>query len=74
MNYLGNIILNLLLESARSEMVSLTMFGYFCPANIRFLYYNAFIRSHFSYCLLFWFPSERFGRYKIIDKVDYLIK
>ena len=37
------------------------------------LYYNAFIRSGFSYCLMLWFNNNRSGRFKLIDKIDNLI-
>ena len=37
------------------------------------LYYNAFIRSLFSYCLKFWINNDRCGRYKLIDKIDNLL-
>ena len=37
------------------------------------LYYNAFIRSGFSYCLILWFNNNRSSRFKLIDKIDNLI-
>ena len=37
------------------------------------LYYNAFTRSGFSYCLMLWFNNNRSGRFKLIDKIDNLI-
>ena len=37
------------------------------------LYYNAFIRSGFSYRLMLWFNNNRSGRFKLIDKIDTLI-
>ena len=37
------------------------------------LYYNAFIRTSFSYCLMFWIINGRSERYKIIDKNDNLL-
>ena len=37
------------------------------------MYFNAFIRSCFSYCLLFWFNNDRSGRYKLINRIDHLI-
>ena len=46
---------------------------HYLPTNIRILYYNAFIRSCFSYCLIYWFNNDRSGRYKLINKIDHLI-
>ncbi len=43
------------------------------PNYVVILYYNAFIRSCFSYCLMFWFGNNRSGRHKLIDKIDNLI-
>ena len=37
------------------------------------LYYNAFIRSGFSFCLMLWLNNNCSGRFKLIDKIDYLI-
>ena len=37
------------------------------------MYYNAFIRSCFSYCLLYWLNNDRSGRYKLVNKIDHLI-
>ena len=31
---------------------------FYFPSNIRIMYYNAFIRSCFSYCLLYWFNND----------------
>ena len=45
----------------------------YLPANISILYYNAFIKSCFSYCILYWFNKDRSGRNKLINKVDSLI-
>ena len=45
----------------------------YLPANISILYYNAFIKSCFSYCILYWFNNDRSGRNKLINKVDNLI-
>ena len=46
---------------------------HYLPSNVRILYYNAFIRSCFSYCLLFWLNNDRSSRYKLIEKIDHLI-
>jgi hypothetical protein len=46
----------------------------FLPKFVSVLYYNAFIRSCFSYGLLFWFNNNRSGRCKIIANVDRIIK
>ncbi len=43
------------------------------PNYVSVLYYNAFIRSCFSYCTLYWFNNPRSGRYKLINKIDNLI-
>jgi hypothetical protein len=45
----------------------------FLPSFVCVLYYNAFIRSSFSYCLMFWFHNDRSGRCKLINKIDHLI-
>ena len=37
------------------------------------LYYNAFIKSCFSYCLMFCIYNMRSGRCKLIDEVNHLI-
>ncbi len=37
------------------------------------LYYNAFIKSCFSYCILLWFNNSRSGRCKLIVKIEHLI-
>ena len=37
------------------------------------IYYNAFIKSSFSYATMFWLNNSRSGRYKLITKVDKLI-
>ena len=37
------------------------------------LYYNAFIRSCFSYCLMFWFHNDRSGKCKLIEKIEHVI-
>ncbi len=41
--------------------------------DVALLYYNAFIKSCFSYCLMFWCNNNRSGRYKLINKIDHLI-
>ncbi len=43
------------------------------PSYVVALYYNAFIRSCFSYCLMFWINNDRSGRHKLFNKVDNLI-
>ena len=45
----------------------------YLPANISILYCNAFIKSCFSYCILYWFNNNRSGRNKLIKKVDNFI-
>jgi hypothetical protein len=45
----------------------------FFTNNVALLYYNAFIRSGFSYCLMFWFNNDRSGRFKLIDKINHLV-
>ncbi len=45
----------------------------FLPKFVSVLYYNAFIRSCFSYGLLFWFNNDRSGRWKLIANVDRVI-
>jgi hypothetical protein len=42
--------------------------------DVALLYYNAFIKSCFSYCLMFWIHNVRSGRYKLIKKIDCLIE
>ena len=41
--------------------------------DVALLYYNAFIKSRFSYCLMFWIHNTRAGRYKLLDKIDSVI-
>lgn len=43
------------------------------PKYVLPLYYNAFIKSCFSYCLMFWINNNRSGRHKLINKIDNLI-
>ena len=43
------------------------------PNYVSVLYYNAFIRSCFSYGLLFWFNNNRSGRWKLIACIDRII-
>jgi Reverse transcriptase (RNA-dependent DNA polymerase) len=45
----------------------------FLPNSVSVLYYNAFIRSCFSYGLLFWFNNNRSGRWKLIYIINRLI-
>jgi hypothetical protein len=46
---------------------------YCLPSHVVVLYYNAFIRSCFSYCIMFWYNNNRSGKYKLSNKVDSLI-
>lgn len=41
--------------------------------DVALLYYNAFIKSRFSYCLMFWINNERSGRFRLFDKVNRVI-
>jgi hypothetical protein len=43
------------------------------PVNCILLYYNAFIKSCFSYCTMIWFGNERSGRNKLINKINHLL-
>ena len=45
----------------------------YLPNFVTVMYFNAFIRSSYSYGLMFWFHNNRSGRYKLIDKIDHLI-
>ena len=45
----------------------------YLPKDVILLYYNAFIRSCFSYCTVFWFNNNRSGKYKLTNKVDNII-
>ena len=45
----------------------------FLPSHVILMYYNAFILSSFSYCIMFWFNNDRSGRYRLINKVNNLI-
>ena len=45
----------------------------FLPKFAIILYYNAFIKSSFSYATMFWLNNFRSDRYKLITKVDKLI-
>ena len=42
----------------------------FLPSHVILMYYNAFILSSFSYCIMFWFNNDRSGRYRLINKVN----
>ncbi len=44
----------------------------YLPKYFILLYYNSFIKSCFSYCLIFWFNNDRSCRYKLINKIDNL--
>ena len=46
---------------------------YYLPLNFTVLHYNAFIRSCFSYCLLYWINNDKSGRHKLITKINNLI-
>ena len=54
-------------------MVSLNVFCLTCLQTLVFYTTNAFIKSCFSYCILYWFNNDRSGCYKLINKVDNLI-
>jgi hypothetical protein len=41
----------------------------YLPNFVAIWYYNAFIRSNYSYSLIFLFHNDRSGRYKLIDKI-----
>ena len=45
----------------------------FLPKFAIILYYNAFIKSSFSYATMFWLNNSSSCRYKLITKVDKLI-
>jgi hypothetical protein len=45
----------------------------FLPSFVSVLYFNAFIRSCYSYCVMFWINNDRSGRFKLIDKIDRVI-
>jgi hypothetical protein len=45
----------------------------FLPNFVSVLYFNAFIRSCYSYCVMFWLNNDRSGRFKLIDKIDRVI-
>lgn len=45
----------------------------YLPKDVILLYYNAFIRSCFSYCTVFCFNNNRSGKYKLTNKVDNII-
>lgn len=44
----------------------------YLPRDVTLLYYNAFIRSCFSYCIVFWFNNNRSGTYKLVNMVNKL--
>ena len=44
------------------------------PKNVAMLYFLAFIKSSYSYCIKFWFGNERSGRCVLVNKIDYLIE
>ena len=43
------------------------------PKYVATLYKNAFIRSCFTYCVIFWFHNDRSGRCKLIEKIEHVI-
>jgi hypothetical protein len=45
----------------------------YLPRDVILLYYNAFIRSCFSYCIAFWFNNNRSGKYKLINMINKLV-
>jgi hypothetical protein len=45
----------------------------YLPSSVVPMYYNAFIRSCFAYCITYWFNNDRSGKYKLINKIDNLI-
>jgi hypothetical protein len=45
----------------------------YIPQSVRVMYYNAFIRSCYSYCLLYWFNNSRSGRHYLLNKIDHII-
>jgi hypothetical protein len=45
----------------------------YLPNYVLPMYYNAFVKSCFSYCIMIWFNNVRSGRQKLIDKIDTLI-
>jgi hypothetical protein len=45
----------------------------FLPSFVSVLYFNAFIRSCYSYCVMFWINNDRSGRFKLINKIDRVI-
>ena len=55
-----------------SVLVYLKKLSYL-PKDVILLYYNAFIRSCFSYFTVFWFNNNRSGKYKLTNKVDNII-
>ena len=58
--------------SQRIGVFKKTILSYL-PKDVILLYYNAFIRSCFSYCTVFWFNNNRSGKYKLTNKVDNII-
>ncbi len=80
--YLGVIIDDKLSWSAHVDFITkrccqrIGMFKKVLPNftnDVALLYYNAFIKSCFSYCLMLWFNNDRSGRYKLIDKISHVI-
>ena len=43
------------------------------PKYVAILYYDAFIRSCFSDCVMFWFHNDRSGMCKLIEKIENVI-
>jgi hypothetical protein len=45
----------------------------YLPNFVSVLYFNAFIRSCYSFCVMFWINNDRSSRFKLIDKIDRVI-
>ncbi len=43
----------------------------FLPLSVAILYYNCFIRTTFSYGLIFWFGNDRSGKCRLISKLEH---
>ena len=63
----------LITKSCSQKIGVFKKFLYLLSEYVLSLYYNAFIRSSFSFCLMFLINDDRSGRYKLINKIDNLL-
>ena len=72
-NWLGMIMLNMLLNYVVSVLAYLKKILLYLPNDVALLYYNAFILPCFSFCTVVWFKYAHSSKQKLIDKIDKII-